>query len=122
MVSEADADEAPPAYEVPSIQDFLLLPGNISAAALAADVAAADSSDATIDVLYKANHPKKHGLPAGATVLDGGATCNITTTLLNCGNLRDHKEVISVGDDHKITVTKLVDKVFPCCITGGDKR
>ena len=120
MMHEVDADDAPPTYKA-SVQDFLLQPGDISASALAADMADAGRNAGAIDVLYKANYSKTHGLPAGATVLDSGATCNITTTLLNCSNHRDHQAIISVGGDHKLNVTMLVDKVFPRSITGGNR-
>ena len=99
---------APPAYTPASFADFELSDGLMQ------------YMKATNGASYNAQ-PNAHRfkLPRGATVVDGGATCSITTSLDGCTNMTPYNGEITVGGDHVLRVEALVTKTYDKALTGA---
>ena len=102
--------DPPPEYKPASIADF-----TVSAALLERlrDINGANYNAQPSLSRYK--------LPRGATVVDGGATCNITISLDGCTNMVPYDGEITVGGDHKLHVEALVTKTYDKAVTGANK-
>jgi hypothetical protein len=98
----------PPKYQPASIADFTV------SEALMASLRDPDGANFNAQPNFK-----RFKLPRGATVVDGGATCNITISLDGCTNVIPYDGEITVGGNHKLRVEALVTKMFDKSMTGA---